>query len=182
LKKIYKFSLHLSFIIISAIVVGLFLLPSVTYTLAQFPQLNIKDQNIVVSLNVNDAVYNANTSEFLGSKNISLTPYRVTEKHYLDQGLLNNTVNVTNSQTYLDTYLSDELLVGRGNGTIATTDGQNISWISSGIGKLIDNQWVFYGVMLFNNTHSESLSLLNNSIGLSKSMAGSEPDYIWLLE
>jgi hypothetical protein len=181
LKKIYKFSLHLSFIIISAIAVGLFLLPSVTHTLAQFPQLNIKDQN-KLSLNVNDAVYNANTSEFLGSKNISLTPYRVTEKHYLDQGLLNNTVNVTNSQTYLDTYLSDDLLVGRGNGTIATLDGQNISWISSGIGKSIDNQWIFYGVMLFNNTHSESLSLLNNSIGLSKSMAGSEPDYIWLLE
>jgi hypothetical protein len=91
-------------------------------------------------------------------------------------------VNVTNSQTYLDTYLSDDLLAGRGNGTITTLDGQNISWISSGIGKSIDNQWIFYGVMLFNNTHSESLSLLNNSIGLSKSMAGSEPDYIWLLE
>jgi hypothetical protein len=167
--------------IISAIAVGLFLLPSVIDTRAQFPQLNIKDQNIL-SLNVTDAVYNANTSEFLGSTNISSTPYRITEKHYLDQGLLNNTLNVTNSQTYLDTYLSDDLLVGRGNGTIATLDGQNISWISSGLGKLIDNQWIFYGVMLFNNTHSESLSLLNNSIGLSKSMAGSEPDYIWLLE
>jgi hypothetical protein len=167
--------------IISTITVGLFLFPAITDTQAQFPQLNIEDQNML-SLNVNDAVYNANTSEFLGSKNISSTPYRITEKHYLDQGLLDNAVNVTNSQTYLDTYLSDELLVGRGNGTIATTNGQNISWISSGIGKLIDNQWVFYGVMLFNNTHSESLSLLNNSIGLSKSMAGSEPDYIWLLE
>ena len=167
--------------IISAIAVGLFLLPSVTDTLAQFAQLNIKDQN-ALSLNVNDAVYNANTSEFLGSKNVSLTPYRITEKHYLDQGLLNNGVNVTNNQTYLDTYLSNDLLVGRGNGTIAAIDGQNISWISSGLGKLIDNQWIFYGVMLFNNTHSESLSLLNNSIGLSKSMAGSEPDYIWLLE
>ena len=167
--------------IISAIAVGLFLLPSVTDTLAQFPQLNIKDQ-IMLSLNLTDAVYNSNTSGFLGSKNISSTPYQITEKHYLDQGLLNNAVNVTNSQTYLDTYLSDDLLVGRGNGTIATLDGQNISWISSGLGKLIDNQWTFYGVMLFNNTHSESLSLLNNSIGLSKSKAGSEPDYIWLLE
>jgi len=165
---------------IFAIAVGLFLLPSVTDTLAQFPQLN-KDQNIM-SLNVTDAVYNSNTSGFLGSKNISLTPYRVTESNYLDQGLLYNTVNVTNSQTYLSTYLSDDLLVGRGNGTIATLDGQNIEWISSDIGKLIDNQWVFYGVMLFNNTHSESLSLLNNSIGLSKSISGSEPDYIWLLE
>ena len=167
--------------IISTITVGLFLFPAIRDTQAQFPQLNIEDQN-VLSLNVNDAVYNANTSEFLGSKNISLTPYRVTEQHYFDEGFLNNVGNVTNSQTYLDTYLSDELLVGRGNGTIETADRQNISWISSGIGKLIDNQWVFYGVMLFNNTHSESLSLLNNSIGLSKSIAGSEPDYIWLLE
>ena len=181
MKKIYQFSLRLSFIIISAIAVGLFLFLSVTHTQAQFPQLNIKDQN-KLSLNVNDAVYNANTSGFLGSKNISLTPYQITEKHYLDQGLLNKGVNVTNNQTYLDTYLSDDLLVGRGNGTIATLDGQNIKWISSVLGKLIDNQWIFYGVMLFNNTHSESLSLLNNSIGLSKSMAGSEPDYIWLLE
>jgi hypothetical protein len=168
--------------IISAIAVGLFLLPSsVTDTLAQFPQLNIKDQN-ALSLNVTDAVYNDNTSGFLGSKNITSTPYRITEQHYLDQGLLNNAVNVTNRQTYLNTYLSDDLLVGRGNGTIETTDGQNITWISSGLGKLINNQWIFYGVMLFNNTHSESLSLLNNSIGLSKSIAGSEPDYIWLLE
>jgi len=167
--------------IISAIAVGLFLLPSVTDTLAQFPQLNIKDEN-VLSLNVTDAVYNSNTSGFLGSKNITSTPYQITEQHYLDQGLLNNAVNVTNSQTYLDIYLSDDLLLGRGNGTIETVDGQNISWISSDIGRLIDNQWTFYGLMLFNNTHSESLSLLNNSIGLSKSIAGSEPDYIWLLE
>jgi len=72
----------------------------------------------------------------------------------------------------LNTYLSDGLLLGRGNGTIETTDGQDISWISSDIGRLIDNQWVFYGLMLFNNTHSESLSLLNNSIGISKSTFG----------
>ncbi|HJT83806.1 MAG TPA: hypothetical protein VJ697_04940 [Nitrososphaeraceae archaeon] len=50
------------------------------------------------------------------------------------------------------------------------------------MGRLIDNEWAFDGIILFNNTHSESLSLLNNSIGLSKSITGSEPDYIWLLE
>jgi hypothetical protein len=168
--------------IISAIVIGLFLLPSVTDTLAQFPQLNIEDQNML-SLNVNDAVYNANTSEFLGSKNISLTPYRITEKHYLDQGLLNNAVNVTNNQTYLDTYLSDELLVGRGKGTIETTDGQSIDWISSDLGRPSDNQWVFHGVMLFNNTQGESLSFLSNRIGLYNSTSDvNDPEYIWLLE
>ena len=88
---------------ISAITVGLFLLSSVTDTLAQFPGVNIKDEN-VLSLNVSDAVYNSNTSGFLSSKNISSIPYRITEIHYLDQGFLNNAVNVTNSQTYLNTY------------------------------------------------------------------------------
>jgi hypothetical protein len=101
LKNIYKFSLHLSFMIISAIALSRFLLPSVTDTLAQFPQLNIKDKN-TLSLTVTDAVYNANTSEFLGSKNISLTPYRTTEQHYIDEGFLTNVGNVTNSQTLLN--------------------------------------------------------------------------------
>jgi len=162
--------------------IGLFLIHSVTDILAQFSQMNIIDQN-TLSLNVNDAVYNANKSEFLGSKNITLTPYQMTEAHFFENGFLNNVGNVTNSQTFLNTYLSDELALGRGNGTIETTDGQNITWISSDLGRLIDNQWIFYGLMLFNNTHSESLSLLNNSIGLSKSTSGlNEPDYIWLLE
>jgi hypothetical protein len=154
---------------------------SVTDILAQFP-MNIKDEN-AWSLNVTDAVYNANTSEFLGSKNISSTSYRITEEHYFEEGFLNNVGIVTNNQTFLNTYLSDELLLGRGNGTIETTDGQNITWISSDLGRSIDNQWVFYGIMLFNTTHSESLSLLNNSIGLSKSTSGlNQPEYIWLLE
>jgi|SRR5215204_3803394 len=172
----------MSFLIISTITVGLFLIPSVTDILAQFPVLDIKDENIM-SLNVTDAVYNANTSEFLGSKNISSTPYRITEEHYFEEGFLNNVGIVTNNQTFLNTYLSDELLLGKGNGTIETTDGQNITWTSSDLGRSIDNQWVFYGIMLFNNTHSESLSLLNNSIGLSKSTSGlNQPEYIWLLE
>ena len=104
MKKIYKFSLRLSFIIISTITVSLFLLHSVSDILAQFPQLNIKDQN-TLSLNVTDAIYNANTSEFLGSKNISLTPYRIREQHYFDERFLNNVGNVTNSQTFLNTCL-----------------------------------------------------------------------------
>jgi hypothetical protein len=166
-------TLYVSYLIISTItLVSLFLLHSVSDILAQFPQLNITAKNML-PLNVTDVVYHANTSEFLGSKNISLTPYRIKEQHYFDEGFLNNVGNVTNSQTFLNTYLSDDLLLGRGNGTIETTNGQNISWISSDIGRLIDNQWTFYGLMLFNNAHSELLSLLNNSIR-------SIQEYSWL--
>ena len=48
-------------------------------------ELVIKNQN---SLDSSDAAYNSNTSQSLGSKNISLTPYRMTEGHYFEYGIL----------------------------------------------------------------------------------------------
>lgn len=135
------------------------------------------------SLDPKEAVYNSNASKSLGSKNISLTPYRMTEEHYFEHGILKGVGNLTNNQTFFNTYLSDDLLIGRGNGTMETSDGQKITWISSDLGKLRGTQWVYYGVMVFNNTSSESFSLLNNSIALSKSSYPlMEPEYIWLLE
>jgi hypothetical protein len=150
--------------------------------LAQTPQSSVNDQ-VTPPLDVADSIYSANTSKFLDSKNISLTPYRMEEGHYYDQGFLRGVGNVTNNQTFIDTYLSDELIHGRGNGTFETPDGQSISWISSSIGRSVDDgRWVFHGIILFNNTQSESLSLLNNSIGLIRSISGNGTDYIWLLE
>jgi hypothetical protein len=182
LKSIRGLSSYLSALfIVSSITGGLFPVHSDTFAQAQSPQSNINGQ-ITAPLDVADSIYNSNTSTFLGSKNISFTPYRMTEGHYSDQGFLKGVGNVTNKQTYIGTYLSDELVQSRGNGTFETPDGQNIAWISSSIGKPVDGRWVFYGITLFNNTQSESLSLLNNSIGLSREIAGNEPDYIWLLK
>ena len=152
-----------------------------TDLLAQTPQPSVNEQ-VTLPLDVADSIYSTNTSKFLSSKNISLTPYRMTEGHYSDQGFLKGVGNVTDNQTYISTYLSDELVQSRGNGTFETPDGQSIAWISSSIGRPVDGRWVFHAIILFNNTQSESLALLNNSIGLSKNTAGNEPQYIWLLE
>jgi hypothetical protein len=152
-----------------------------TDLLAQTPQPNVNEQ-VTLPLDVADSIYSANTSKVLSSKNISLIPYRMTEGHYSDQGFLKGVGNVTDNQTYISTYLSNELVQSRGNGTFETPDGQSIAWISSSIGRPIDGRWVFHAIILFNNTQSESLALLNNSIGLSKNTAGNEPQYIWLLE
>ena len=183
MKSTVRLSLCLSaFLIIFTIAVGLVLPDSVTDIRAQSPQSSMKDQNII-SLNANDAIFNANTTEFLGIKNMSLTPYRVTEQHLIDHGILKNVGNVTNNKTFTNTYLSDELLVGRGKGTIETTDGQSIDWISSDLGRPSDDQWVFHGVMLFNSTQDESLSFLNNMIGLYNSTSDvKDSESIWLLD
>jgi hypothetical protein len=152
-----------------------------TDLIAQTPQPSVNKQ-VTLPLDVVDSIYNENTTKFLGSKNISLTPYRMTEEHASDQGFLRGVGNVTNNQTYISTHLSDELIQSTGNGTFETPHGQSISWISSSIGRPVDGRWVFHGIILFNNTQSESLSLLNNSIGLSKNIIGNGTDYIWLLE
>ena len=148
---------------------------------SQTPQPSVNKQ-ITAPLDVADSIYSANKTMFLGSKNISLTPYPVTEERSSDQGFLKGVGNITNNQTYISTHLSDELIQSTGNGTFETQDGESIAWISSAIGRLVDGHWVFHEIILFNNTQSESLSLLNNSIGLSKDTVGNEPDYIWLLE
>jgi hypothetical protein len=170
-----------AFSVILILTGGLFLVHSNSFVQAQPSQSSVNGQ-VTEFLDVADSIYNANTSKFVGSKNISLTPYRLTEEHYSEQGFLKGVGNVTNNQTYIGTHLSDELIQSRGNGTFETPDGQSITWISSSIGRLVDGRWVFHGIILFNNTQSESLSLLNNSIGLSKEIVGNEPDYIWLLE
>ena len=96
-----------------------------TDLLAQTPQPNVNER--VLHLDVADSIYSANNqSKFLGSKNISLTPYRMTEGHWSDQGFLKGVGNVTNNQTYISTYLSDELVQSTGNGTFETPDGQSI--------------------------------------------------------
>lgn len=48
----------------------------------------------------------------------------MTEEHYFKHGILKTVGNITNNQTFFKTYLSNDLLVGRGNGTIETSDGQ----------------------------------------------------------
>ena len=171
-----------AFSVILTLTGGLLLVHSNTFVQAQPSQSSVNGQ-VTASLDVADSIYNANTSTFLGSKNISFTPYRMTEERFSEQGFLKGAGNVTNNQTFINTYLSDGLLQGRGNGTFETPDGQSITWMSSDIGRSVDGRWVFYGIMLFNNTQSESFSLLNNSIGLSKSTAPlTEPEFIWLLE
>jgi hypothetical protein len=169
------------FLIIAFTTGGLFLTRSDTFVQALSPQQSINGQ-ITVSLDIANSIFNENTTTFLGAKNITSTPYPMTETYYTDQGFLKGVGNVTNNQTYRDTYLSDKLVQSTGNGTFETPDGQSIAWISSAIGRPVDDRWVFHGIILFNNTQSESLSLINNSIGLSKDIIGNEPDYIWLLE
>lgn len=178
MNRIAKLSLSLSLLIVS----GLAVLPCFVIDLLALTPKPSVPEHVTLPLNVADAIYSANKTMDLGSKNISLTPYPVTEERAFDQGFLKGVGLITNNQTYRSTHLSDNLIQSTGKGTFETQDGQSIAWVTSSIGKLVKNRWVFDGVILFNNTNSKSLSFLNNSIGIHKDIVGNEPDYIWLLK
>lgn len=178
MNRIAKLSLSLSLLIVS----GLTVLPYFAIDLLALTPKPSVTERLTLPLNVADAIYRANKTMDLGSKNISLTPYPVTEERAFDQGFLKGVGLITNNQTYKSTHLSENLIQSTGKGTFETQDGQSIAWITSSIGKLVKNHWVFDGVILFNNTNSKSLSFLNNSIGIHKDIVGNEPDYIWLLK
>jgi hypothetical protein len=118
------------------------------------------------SLNLTEPIYQAVTGKFMGAKNLSVTPFKITEDHEIEQAVMKNIGNVTNNITFTNTYLSPELIQAKGKGIIETMDGQAIDWISSDIGTINSTGELFYGFILFNNTKSEKFSFLNNTLGV----------------
>jgi len=120
------------------------------------------------SLNLSKPIYQATNSTFFATQNISSNPFSVTKEFVFEKGIMKNIGNVTNNMTFINTYFLDNSIQAKGNGTIRTTNGQTIDWISSDIGILNSKGYTFQGIVLFNNTNSEKLSFLNHTIGIYK--------------
>jgi len=139
------------------------------YMAFAFGQSNFKfdDMNLKTnSLNLSEPVYQAITGKFLIAKDLSTTPFKVAEESFLEESVMRNVGNVTNNMTFTNTYLSPALVQATGKGTIETKDGQSIDWISSDIGTINSTGFFFHGIIHFNNTNSEKLSFLNNTLGV----------------
>ena len=120
------------------------------------------------SLNLSQPIYQAISSDFFSTQNISSKPFTVTKEFVFEQAIMKGIGNVTNNMTFINTYLPDKSIQAKGNGTIETDDGQAIQWISSDIGVIKSNGFTFQGIILFNSTNSEKLSILNNTVGIYK--------------
>jgi hypothetical protein len=133
------------------------------------------------SLNLSGPIYQAVTGTFLATKEVSSSPYIVTEESFFEEAVMKNVGNVTNNMTFTNTYLLEGLIQGKGKGTIVTSDGHIISWISSDIGLINNTGPLFHGIILFDSTDSEKLSFLNNSWGVYKETPEMHRT-IWLVE
>src|SRR3954468_22103909 len=132
------------------------------------------------SLNLSKPIYQAINSTFFDTQNISSKPLSITKEFVFEKAVMTNIGNVTNNMTFINTYLPDNSIQAKGNGTIKTEDGQTINWISSDIGIINSNGFTFQGIVLFNNTNSEKLSFLKNTVGIYKETPEIKRT-IWLL-
>jgi hypothetical protein len=141
------------------------------FSFSQTTQLNNSSIDTKVqtnSLNLSKPLYQVTNDSFFATQNISSKPFPVTKEFDFAKGIMKNVGNVTNNMTFINTYFPDNSIQAKGNGTIKTTDGQTIDWISSDIGIISSKGYTFQGIVLFNNTNSEKLSFLNHTVGIYK--------------
>ena len=134
------------------------------------------------ALDVSEPIYQTITGNFINTIELSTSPTLVTKEIFLEDAIMKDIGNVTNTMTFINTYNAQSTIIqGKGNGTIETSDGQTIGWTSSDIGVIAERGLVFHGIILFNNTNSEKLSFLSGKLGIYKD-APEVHRTIWLLD
>lgn len=86
----------------------------------------------------------------------------------VENGTVKGVGNVTNLETWWDTYKTPTIINAFGRGIVTTKDGQMATWTAQDIGRINLNTGVttFNGIMFFNTNSTGSLAFLNNLAGL----------------
>ena len=86
----------------------------------------------------------------------------------VENGTMKGVGNVTNLETWWDTYKTPTIINALGRGILTTKDGQMATWTAQDVGRINLNTGVttFNGIMFFNTNSTGSLAFLNNLAGL----------------
>ena len=86
----------------------------------------------------------------------------------VENGTIKGVGNVTNLETWWDTYKTPTIINALGRGILTTKDGQMATWTAQDVGRINLNTGVttFNGIMFFNTNSTGSLAFLNNLVGL----------------
>src|SRR5438132_8886595 len=95
---------------------------------------------------------------------LSSDPVRV-EVSFEDNGKMLG-IGVNGFGTYTSQVRTDGTLLGEGEGTYITQDGEMLTWRGSGLGKLKEGGAVSYRGILYYRTTSQKLARLNTTAGV----------------
>ncbi len=89
------------------------------------------------------------------------------ESSVIEHGILTGIGNVTDIQTWINTYRTSNTTFGEGKGIMISADGQMAPWIGYGIGQIQDNDTTLYkDIIIFSNNATGNMKFLDNQIGL----------------
>jgi hypothetical protein len=114
--------------------------------------------------------YEAKIGKMIGQRVVSTgngTTPKI-EHSVMENGTIKGVGNVTDLQTWTDTFRSPGINYGVGQGVITTADGQDIAtWIGYGIGRSnINGTMTFHDVIFYNTNSTGKLAFLKNLEGL----------------
>jgi hypothetical protein len=119
-------------------------------------------------IDIGGLIYSANIGNITNIKILDNTAPLVKELSFVEKGKINDSIQVTNQGTYINTYISNNTIRGEGNGTITTADTNEIAtWQAYDSGKIPDpnESQVYHGIIFFKSP-SGTLSFLDNKVGL----------------
>lgn len=119
-------------------------------------------------IKIGGLLYSTNNGNVTNVRILDITDPIKIEVSFIEKGILNETIEVTNQGTYIETYLSNSTIRGEGKGIIAAQNGEIVTWQDYDSGQLLNsNESQIYNGIIFFNSHSPGkLSFLDNQVGL----------------
>ncbi len=143
-----------------------------TLSLSTFDNAFAINKNIVPT-NSQNLLYEAKEGKLIYQRVVNVIGNPQIEESAIEHGILSGIGNVTNVQTWLDTYRTSNIIYGEGKGIMISADGQMAPWIAYDIGQIQNNGTIFYkGITIFNNYATGNMKFLDNQVGLEITKVG----------
>ena len=112
-------------------------------------------------------LYESKEGKLIYQRVVNAIGYPQIEVSVIEHGILTGIGNVTDIQTWLDTYRTANTIYGEGKGVMISADGQMAPWIGFGIGQIQNNgTTLFKDIIIFSDKATGNMKFLDNQIGL----------------
>lgn len=90
-------------------------------------------------IKIGGLLYSTNNGNVTNVRILDITDPIKIEVSFIEKGILNETIEVTNQGTYIETYLSNSTIRGEGKGIIAAQNGEIVTWQDYDSGQLLNS-------------------------------------------
>lgn len=140
------------------------------------PEIHAQPSNNNVTTIGTELLYSSNNGNITNVRVIDIIEPMKIEISFIEKGTLysKEPIEVTNQGTYVETFVSNNIVRGEGKGIITMNNGEFTAWEAYD-SKLINSNGngsqTYQGIIFF-NSNSENLAFLDHKIGLYISKVG----------